>query len=138
MQKINSAAALREAILQLEIRHAEEGRLLKKQFHLAYESVKPINLIKNAFKEVVSSGDLKENILNTTIGLAAGYLSKLLFVNVSHSPLRKMLGIALQFGVTKLVVKNPEGVKSLGNALLNKVKSKLAHSEKGTEANQTQ
>ena len=126
MQKINSAAALREAIVQLEIAHTEEGKILKQQFHLAYESIKPINLIKNAFKETVESPDLKDNILNTSVGLAAGYVSKLLFVNVSHSPIRKLLGIALQFGITKLVAKNPEAVKSMGKVLLNIIKKKPA------------
>lgn len=135
MQKINSATGLREAILQLEIAHAEEGRLLKEQFNLAYESVKPINLIKNTFREVVASPGLIENILNTSVGLVAGYLSRLLFVNVSHSPLRKMLGIALQFGVTKLVAKNPEGVRSFGKILLKNIMSKFAHSANEAESN---
>ena len=126
MQKINSAAALREAIVQLEIAHTEEGKMLKRQFHLASESIKPINLIKNAFKGTVASPDLKDNILNTSVSLAVGYVSKLLFVNVSHSPIRKLLGIALQFGITKLVEKNPEAVKSMGKVLLNIIKQKPA------------
>jgi len=118
MQKINSAAALRHAIAQLEITHAEEGKMLKQQFHLAYESIKPLNLIKSTFKEAVESPDLKDNVINTSVGLATGYLSKLLFVNVSHSPVRKLLGIALQFGITQMVAKNPEAVKSIGKKLM--------------------
>jgi hypothetical protein len=118
MQKINSAAALRDAIAQLEITHAEEGKMLKQQFHLAYESIKPLNLIKSTFKEAVESPDLKDNIINTSVGLATGYLSKLLFVNVSHNPVRKLLGVALQFGITQMVAKNPEAVKSIGKKLM--------------------
>jgi len=132
MRKINSATALREAICKLEIEHAEEGRQLKAQFQLVYESVKPINMIKNTFKDAIASPGLKDTILNTSVGLVTGYLSKLLFVNVSHNPLRKILGLALQFGVTKLVAKNPEGVKTAGKALLNRIKSKFAHSANGT------
>jgi len=45
--EINSATDLRAAILQLETRQAAEEKLLKENFHLAYESIKPINLIKN-------------------------------------------------------------------------------------------
>jgi hypothetical protein len=118
MQKINSAAALRDAIVQLEIAHAEEGKILKQQFHLAYESIKPMNLIKSAFKEAVESPDLKNDIINTSVGLAAGYLSKLLFVNVSHNPIKRLLGIALQFGITQVVAKNPGAVKSIGKELM--------------------
>jgi hypothetical protein len=126
MQKINTAAALRDAIVQLEIEHAEEGKVLKQQFHLAYESIKPLNLLKSTFKEAAASQDLKDNIVNTSVGLAAGYLSKLLFVNVSHNPIRKLLGIALQFGITKLVATNPETVKSMGKSAMKIIKSKLS------------
>ena len=126
MQKINSAAALRDAITQLEIAHAEEGKMLKQQFHLAYESIKPMNLIKSTFKEAIESPDLKDNIINTSVGLAAGYLSKLLFVNISHSPIRKLLGIALQFGITQVVAKNPEAIKSFGKKLMKIISPKSA------------
>ena len=126
MQKINSAAALRDAIVQLEIAHAEEGKILKQQFHLAYESIKPMNLIKSTFKEVIESPDLKDNIINTSVGLAAGYLSKLLFINVSHNPIRKLFGIALQFGITQVVAKNPEAVKSIGRGLMKIISPKPA------------
>src|SRR5690349_19665478 len=47
-KKINSAETLRQAIARLENTHDEEGKMLKQQFILAYESIKPINLIKNA------------------------------------------------------------------------------------------
>ena len=50
MQKTDLSAGLREAIVVLEKRQATEGKILKEQFMLAYESMKPINLIKNTFK----------------------------------------------------------------------------------------
>jgi hypothetical protein len=85
-----------------------------------------VNLIKSTFKEAVESPDLKDNIINTSVGLATGYLSKLLFVNVSHSPIRKLLGIALQFGITQIVAKNPEAVKSFGKKLMKIISPKSA------------
>jgi len=133
MQKINSEATLKAAIVQLERKRAEEEKMLREQFHLACESMKPINLIKSTFKEAVASGkeamaspDIKDNIVNTSVGLAAGYVSKLLFVNVSRSPLRKLIGIALQFGITKLVAENPEAVKSMGKGLMKIISPKPA------------
>lgn len=118
MQKINSGADLKAAILQLESNQAEEGKILKEQFHLAYESIKPINLLKNVFNEIVDSQDLKNKVLNAAVGLGAGFISKKLFEGVSHGPLRKLLGTALMFGITNVVTKNPEIVKSLGNRVL--------------------
>jgi len=125
MQKINSGADLREAILQLESRRDEQQKILKAQLHLVYESIKPLNFIKSTFKEAAASEDLKDDILNTTLGLATGYVSKILFVGVSHSPLRKLLGTVLMFGVTNVVTKHPEAIKSLGKGVFKIIQGKM-------------
>lgn len=123
MQSINSSTSLKAAILQLESQWAEEGRAVKADFQLAYESVKPINLIKSTFREVVESRDLSDNLISTAAGLTAGYLSKALFVGVSHSSLRRLLGNVLMYGVTDLVAKHPNAIKSLGGGILNLIGS---------------
>jgi hypothetical protein len=124
MQKINSAADLREAILQLESRQAEEARILKSQIQLIHERIKPGNLLKTAFKEFTQPGDLKDNIVNTTVGLAAGYISKTLYERTSNSPVKKFLGSVIMFGITNLVSKNTEPIKLMGTKLLDMIRSK--------------
>jgi len=129
MEQINSSAQLKEAILQLEQQHTLDERLVKEQFMLAYESVKPINLIKNTIEQVSASQELKDNLTSSAIGLGVGYVSKLAFVGFSHSPLRKMMGAALMYGVSNLVAKHPEKVRtaaSIAFMLLKKVASKSA------------
>jgi hypothetical protein len=136
MEKINSEITLRNAILQLENKQAEEGKILKEQFLVAYESIKPINLIKSTFHEVSESTDLKTNLVNTSVGLAAGYLSKALFEGVTNSPLRKLLGTALMFGITNVVAKNPEVVKTLGNGVIAIVRGIAVNAAHHTAASQ--
>lgn len=133
MQKINSETDLRDAILQLERKRADEGIMLKEQFDLALDSVKPINLIKSTFKKAVASRDLRDNILNTSVGLTAGYLSKILFVSVMKSPLKKLLGTALMFGITNIVARNPEAVKSLGKGFFKMIRSKSGDRVNGAD-----
>jgi len=128
MRKIDSETGLRDAILQLEIQRTKEGKILKEQFYLAVDSVKPINLIKNTFKEAVASRDLKYDIVNTSVGLTAGYLSKIVFTSVLKTPLTKLLGTALMFGITNLVARNPETVKSLGKGFIKMIRSKPGRS----------
>jgi hypothetical protein len=118
MQKINSADELRDAILQLENRQMEEGKMVRDQFYLAYESLKPLNIIKSVLKEASASPDLKGNIVNTSIGLTAGYLSKILFVGVSKNPVKKLFGSVLMFSITNLITRNSDTVKSLGQKFL--------------------
>ena len=113
MQKITSQSALKLAILQLEQRQEEEGRILKEQFKLTYNSLKPANILLGAIKDLSSSTLLKDNILNSSVSLGAGYASKMLFQGIVSSPIKKILGSALMFGVTKLVSNNPNFIKTL-------------------------
>lgn len=124
MEKIYSEIDLNIAILLLESKLATEEKLLKEQFHLTYESIKPINIIKNIFKKATDSADLKENIINTSVGLTAGYLSKIVFETVTNSPLRKLVGSAIMFNVKNAVAHNPEVVKFLANGFLKLIGSK--------------
>lgn len=119
MQNNGSKHTLRDTIDELQSRQSGEVKQLKQQFNDAYESIQPINIIKSTFKEVASSDDLKNNMLNTAIGLAVGYASEKLFENVSKNPFKKLIGTAILFGITTLVAKNPETVKALGRGLFN-------------------
>jgi hypothetical protein len=121
MQKTDLSAGLREAILVLEKRQAAEGKILKDHFLQAYESIKPINLIKNTFKEITESNELKDNIINTSVGLATGFVSKKLFVGRSHNPFKRLLGSVLMFGITNVVSKNTETIKAIGKGLFDVV-----------------
>lgn len=130
MQIINTESDLRNAILQLETRQIQDVKILKEQFHLTYESIKPINLIKNAFKQVGESPELKENVINTSVGLATGYVSKILFERLSGSPLKKLLGSVLMFGITNMVARNPDAIKSFGNIVLKNISNRLGSKSK--------
>jgi hypothetical protein len=103
MHKINSDSALRAAITALECRQVTEGKMLKAEFNLAYESIKPINFIRNTVKEINRSSELKTDLITLAVGVGVGYLSKILFKRVTHQPLKKLLGAALLFGVSKLI-----------------------------------
>jgi len=125
MQTINSATNLRAAILELEEKRAMDEKIVRDHFHQAYESIKPLNLIKSTFKEVAQSEDIKDELINTSIGLTAGYISKKIFEGVAGNPLKKLLGTALMFGVKSLVARNPETVKKLVGGLFAIVKKKI-------------
>lgn len=114
MENITSAAELKIAIQILEVEQEMKAQLLKEQFILAHDSIKPINLIKSTVNDIVSSPYLIDNILGGAIGLATGYLSKKIVVGASGNLIRKFLGVVLQFGVTNVVSQHPGGIKSFG------------------------
>ena len=74
MEKIQSLSELEEAIKLLKFKKSEDEQLLKELFYMTYENVKPINMIKNIFKEPIASQNIKDSLLTTSVGLSAGYL----------------------------------------------------------------
>jgi hypothetical protein len=118
MQNITSAVELKDAIQLLEAEQSIKGQLLREQLFLTYESLKPVNLLKNTLKEISSTPYLIDNISGTAMGLLGGFLSKKIFVGSSGNLIRKLIGSVLQIGVTNLVAQNSETIKSVGQALI--------------------
>jgi hypothetical protein len=118
MEKITSITELRKAILQLEMKQSEDKLLLKEELMIVYERMKPANVFKNSIKDLISSSDLINNLFNTSMGLAAGYLTKKAAVGSSHNPLKQIMGAFLQLGVSNVVTKNAGGIKSVAVGLV--------------------
>ena len=113
MAKQNPINSLKESIRLLEIRQAEEGAILKEQFKVTFESLKPFNLIKSSIKDLTSSVEVKNNLFETVVSILTGYLTKKIMVNTKGSPVMKIVGALLQYGVTSLVSKNAEKIRIL-------------------------
>ncbi len=118
MENITSAAELKNAIQLLEVEQAMNGQLLKEQFLLTYESLKPINILKSTLKDVTSSPYLIDNILGSAMGLASGYLTKKIVIGASANIFRKLFGAIVQFGITNVVAQHPDAVKSFGQFII--------------------
>jgi hypothetical protein len=123
METITTSTELKNAIRQLEQKQAEEWTLLKQQCLHTYESLKPVNAIKNTLHELMSSSDLKKDLLGTLLGLAIGFLTKKVAIGSTDNPLKQLLGNILQMGVAGAVSKN-EDIKSTFLSLLRNVFSK--------------
>ena len=121
MQEINSETDLNVAIFQLEIKQAEEAKLLKEQFFQTYESIKPANLFRNTMNDVASSPYLIDNIIGTAIGLGTGYISRKIIIGASGNIFKRLFGSVIQFGITNIVAQHPNTVKSIGEFIFNHV-----------------
>ena len=117
MQNITSSTELKVAIKLLEDEQEIKGQLLKDQLYLAYESLKPLNLLKHTLKEITSSPYMIDNISGGAMGLISGFLSKKIFVGTSGNLIRKLIGSLLQFGITNIVAKNSNVITSVGQAI---------------------
>lgn len=121
MRKSAESYALNEAINLLQMKRAQELALLRDQFHLTYESLKPINLIKHTFKDAASTTEIKEGMFNNLVGLTTGYLSKAIIIGSSTNPIRKIVGTLLQLTIAVLVSRNSDSIKSVGRNVFSKI-----------------
>jgi hypothetical protein len=91
---------------------------LKEQAHITFESLKPINFLKDTIIDFTSQSDLKENVFDGIAGVTTGFLSKKLIVGTTNSPVKKLVGTLLQVGITALVTKNSSKIKANTSGLI--------------------
>ncbi len=138
MASINYTERLDETIRKLELQHADERKLLRQQFNEAYESIKPANLIRTAISDIATSPDLKGNLVNYAIGMGTGYLTRKVVMGATHNPLTKLLGGLLQVGVSNVVSKKSDLIKSAGTGLLKMILSKIGHKKRKEDSSEEQ
>ena len=107
--------------MKKQLEHNIKAELLKEELSIAFESLKPISIIKNTLRELTSSPYLIENMVGAITGLVSGYVSKKIAVGTSHNVFRKVIGSVLQFSVTNLVAQHPEILKNLGKLIIEKI-----------------
>lgn len=112
MKKVSPNGELNQLIDSMEKKRDEELIQLKEQMRAVHESLKPINLIKDTFKAVATSPDLKNRIGKTAIGIASGFLVKKVFFRNSRNPLKIISSIALQTIASGFATKNFNKIKS--------------------------
>ena len=115
-----AAEALKESIRLLEIRQAEEGEQLKEQFKATYESLKLVNLVKSSIKDITESVEIKNSLFESIVSVLSGYLTKKLMISSKSNPFTKIVGLVVQFGVTNLVAKNAEVIRTYITDLIDK------------------
>jgi len=121
MENITCAAELKLAISEKQFEQEVQGELLKEEFLNAVNSLKPVNIIKSTLSEITSSPYLIENMLGAVVGLVGGFVSKKIAIGTSHNIFRKIMGSALQFGVTNLVAQHPEAIKNAGSLIFRNI-----------------
>jgi len=114
---IKNSSDLKAAITELEEKKIIQEEALLNELDAAYESLKPLNVLKKA----ASSPVVRNNLLKGAIGLGAGILSKNLIVGSAAGFLKKVVGNVLEFGIAALVAKNSGKIKEKGTSLLKKL-----------------
>jgi len=121
MQNKITVTELKDRIRFLEMKSKEDFADLKEEFHEAYESLRPINLLKNTFRAATHSSELKSNLVDSAIGMSTGLLSQKLFMGSSHNPVKRIIGGLVRFGITNFVSTHPGPIKAIAQNLILKI-----------------
>ena len=111
MEKQYTKESLQEAIKLLEIKQVEVGQLLKSELLNTYDNLKPINILRNIASEFFSTDKYKQDFVEIVAGLTTGFLTKRMMIGKSKNSLHRIVGLAIQFGVTTFVSKKYNALK---------------------------
>jgi hypothetical protein len=118
---INNQTELKAAIAQLQQVTEVKKRIMIDQFHITYENLQPVNIIKKQLSKLLGSGDLRTDGTDAAMGLGAGFISKKIYEGSSPNIFKQFLGSALEFGVAKLVANNSDKIKDVAANFLDKL-----------------
>ena len=124
MENLRPTILLKQRIMILEQRQAFEDQELKLQFNEAYQQLKPLNLIKNTFKDISSNPAIKSELMRSLLGIASGFFANRLLLGSSAGIIKKLGGLAIEFGLLKVLNENSDNIKSAGTSWLKKILSK--------------
>jgi hypothetical protein len=132
MENIRTEKELQAHIEKLQNKWQEEGAEIKKEFFVMYENFHPLSFLTKSVGELVSSGKGKgkSNLLNTTLGVTVGYLAKMFFVNASRNPVKKVVGTILMVGISNVVNRHPEILRTIRGFISGLRKEKQEKQEK--------
>lgn len=105
MENMDVPLSVNEKIALLEQQQDENLAELKYQLSETTESLKPVNLIKDAGSKLVRSGSFRKKVLIGVVGLGVGYLVKKMFYGKPTSSMKKILGFAAPILAAKIAYK---------------------------------
>lgn len=128
MNNINNLSELRREIESLRLQQDSDVLALKEQAKITYESLKLVNLLKGVLNDLTSTLDFKDGLINTSLGLGVGYLTKKVVLGATFNPLKQLMGVLLQSTVTNIVSKNGDDLKESVYKLIGNLVKKIKES----------
>jgi hypothetical protein len=131
MSKVSPNDSLNENISLLEQKRAAEFNELKQQLRMTGESLKPANLLKGVVKDITGSSQFRSVLIKAGIGLALGFVANKLVTSKSHNKSHRMIGNALQYGISFLAADRGNLLKSAGmfaaNSVIQAIRERRMH-----------
>lgn len=96
---------LTDSISALRLKKNDQELELAQQYKKTIESLKPMNMIYSAAKSLTNSDNIKDSLLNISMGLGVGLASKKIVQNNFKNILLNIVQSTVQFGISKIFKK---------------------------------
>jgi uncharacterized coiled-coil protein SlyX len=106
MQKITNLSDLKASIKELEMKTSQQEQLLKNESKSTVSHYKPMNLLRMGLQKVIKTPDVRYTLVNTFIGLAAGYIAQKVIMGKSRNIFRRTIAAAVQTALVRIAYKN--------------------------------
>ena len=121
MKKESEVELLKQEIRRMEIKQTSELEVIKSQLLISYESLRPINLLKNTISDIIASPKIKDGLINNAFGMTGGYLARMLLFGTSHNPIRKLAGMVSGSAISYWLTNNTGSLKTIGENVFYKI-----------------
>ncbi|MGC4101947.1 hypothetical protein [Ferruginibacter sp.] len=118
---ITNSSQLTAAIAHLKTKADLQQEELREQVNDMYESIKPANLVKRLLNRHNDSLHFTDDLIDASIGAAAGYLSKKIIPGGKQNKFKKVVGNLVELSVAGIVNKNAGNIRSAGISLLERL-----------------
>ena len=115
-------------IAELEADCVYRKLMLDHEIQETIHKLNPLNLLKESVNGFKSNKGIKDELIGATAGLTIGALTKFILIGNSHNPVKKIVGTAVQFGVSMAITKNPKLVVKVAGGLLSVIKKLMSKS----------
>ncbi|MBF03612.1 MAG: hypothetical protein CMP76_09980 [Flavobacterium sp.] len=112
MKRIDENQILDEKIRLLEIKRNHDFEILRNQFNETLDSLKPVNIVKETIADFKKSKEIKSSLLETTLGIAGGYLTRKMMIGKSAGTLKKITATIVQYLVSNFITNKAEQITS--------------------------
>ncbi len=97
MKTTDESEILMEKIMALKHQQDREQIVLKEQLRITYESVKPLNFLKETLHNMTTSPEVKNDLLNGAVNMTSYLLSNNPVLSSFKKPIKKAVSRIFQF-----------------------------------------
>ena len=112
MKTLNQNQLLDEKIKFLKLKQENDLVILKENFFMNLESLKPINLIKGTIEDFKKSKEIKNSLFESALGIAGGIIKRKMLVGKSSGVIKKVSASILQYVVSNFITNQAEKINS--------------------------